>query len=257
MGGKRLACRKTEATMTEQKTLVLTGASRGIGHATVKRFSAEGWRVLTCSRQPFDPRCPWPGGQENHIEIDLASPDKTIAAIEGIKAKLNGRLDALVNNAGISPKATGGGRLNTLDTDLRTWGQVFHVNFFASIVLARGLKDELSAAKGSVVNVTSIAGSRVHPFAGAAYATSKAALAALTREMAYDFGPLGVRVNAIAPGEIETSILSPGTDKIVEKLPMRRLGQPSEVADAIWFLCSPVSSYISGAEIQVNGGQHV
>jgi NAD(P)-dependent dehydrogenase (short-subunit alcohol dehydrogenase family) len=107
------------------------------------------------------------------------------------------------------------------------------------------------------VNVTSIAGVRVHPFAGAAYATSKAALAALTREMAHDFGPLGVRVNAIAPGEVETAILSPGTDKIVEKLPLRRLGQPSEVADAIWFLCSPQSSYISGTEIEVNGAQHV
>ena len=242
---------------SEQKTLVLTGASRGIGHATVKRFGSEGWRVLTCSRHPFDPRCPWPGGEENHIQIDLADPTKTIAAMETIKAKLNGRLDALVNNAGISPKGEGGKRLNTLETDLRTWGHVFHVNFFAPVVLARGLQEELVAAKGAVVNVTSIVGSRVHPFAGAAYATSKAALAALTREMAHDFGPLGVRVNAIAPGEVETAILSPGTDKIVETLPLRRLGQPREVADAIWFLCNPQSSYITGTEIQINGGQHV
>jgi len=243
--------------MAEQKTLVLTGASRGIGHATVKRFGAEGWRVLTCSRQPFDPRCPWPGGEENHIQLDLADPNKTIEAIATIKAKINGRLHALVNNAGISPKGPGGARLNTLETDLRTWGHVFHVNFFSCVVLARGLKDELAAAQGAVVNVTSIAGSRVHPFAGAAYATSKAALAALTREMAYDFGPLGVRVNAIAPGEVETAILSPGTDKIVEKLPLRRLGQPKEVADVIWFLCSDQSSYVSGTEIEVNGAQHV
>ena len=243
--------------MSEQKTIVLTGASRGIGHATVKRFSAEGWRVLTCSRQPFDDRCPWPGGADNHIQIDLADPRKTIEAIEGIKAKLGGRLNALVNNAGISPKGDGGARLNTLTTDLRTWGQVFHVNFFASVVLARGLMAELIAARGAVVNVTSIAGSRVHPFAGAAYATSKAALAALTREMAHDFGPLGVRVNAIAPGEVETSILSPGTERIVAGLPMRRLGQPGEVADAIWFLCSDQSSYMTGSELQVNGGQHV
>jgi NAD(P)-dependent dehydrogenase (short-subunit alcohol dehydrogenase family) len=243
--------------MSEQKTVVLTGASRGIGHATVKRFGAEGWRVLTCSRQPFDPRCPWPGGEENHIEIDLADPNKIIAAIAVIKSKLDGHLHALVNNAGVSPKMQDGGRLTTLNTDLRTWGQVFHVNFFAPVVLARGLQDELVAAKGAVVNVTSIAGSRVHPFAGAAYSTSKAALAALTREMAHDFGPLGVRVNAIAPGEVETAILSPGTDKIVDTLPMRRLGQPREVADAIWFLCSDQSHYISGAELQINGGQHV
>jgi NAD(P)-dependent dehydrogenase (short-subunit alcohol dehydrogenase family) len=245
------------ARMTEQKTVVLTGASRGIGHATVKRFSSEGWRVLTCSRQPFDARCPWPGGAENHIEIDLADPGRTIEAIALIKSKLGGRLDALINNAGISPKGARGERLGTLDTDLRTWGQVFHVNFFASVVLARGLQDELSAARGTVVNVTSIAGSRVHPFAGAAYATSKAALAALTREMAHDFGPLGVRVNAIAPGEVDTAILSPGTDRIVDALPLRRLGQPREVADAIWFLCSPQAAYITGAEIHINGGQHV
>lgn len=239
------------------KTMVLTGASRGIGHATVKRFAAEGWRVITCSRHPFPEGCPWGGGREDHIEIDLADPNKTIAAIEVIRARLGGRLDALVNNAGISPKGPDGARLNTLDTDLRTWGKVFHVNFFASVVLARGLKDELSAAKGAVVNVTSIAGSRVHPFAGAAYATSKAALKALTREMAHDFGPLGVRVNAIAPGEVETAILSPGTEKIVETLPLRRLGQPREVADVIWFLCSDASSYVTGTEIEVNAGQHV
>lgn len=170
---------------------------------------------------------------------------------------MGGRIHALVNNAGVSPKGPGGARLNTMTTDLRTWGHVFHVNFFAPVILARGLKDELTAAGGSIVNVTSIAGARVHPFAGAAYATSKAALAALTREMAHDFGPLGVRVNAIAPGEVETSILSPGTDKIVERLPMQRLGQPKEVADVIWFLCSDQSSYISGAEIEVNGAQHV
>jgi NAD(P)-dependent dehydrogenase (short-subunit alcohol dehydrogenase family) len=242
---------------TEPKTLLLTGASRGIGHATVKRFGREGWRVLTCSRHPFDPRCPWPGGEENHVQIDLADPNATMAALELIRGKLDGRLDALVNNAGISPKGPGGGRLNSIDTDLRDWGKVFHVNFFAPIVLARGLKAELSAARGAVVNVTSIAGSRVHPFAGAAYATSKAALKALTREMAHDFGPLGVRVNAIAPGEIETSILSPGTERIVEGLPLRRLGQPSEVADVIWFLCSDQSSYVTGTEIEVNAGQHV
>ncbi|NSX54062.1 SDR family NAD(P)-dependent oxidoreductase [Parasulfitobacter algicola] len=240
-----------------QRTMVLTGASRGIGHATVQRFNSAGWRVITCSRHPFPDACPWGGGADNHVEIDLADPNNTIAAIEVIREKLRGRLDALVNNAGISPKGPDGERLNTFDTDLRTWGHVFHVNFFASVVLARGLKTELTAAKGAVVNVTSIAGSRAHPFAGAAYATSKAALAALTREMAHDFGPLGVRVNAIAPGEVETSILSPGTEKIVEKLPLRRLGQPSEVADVIFFLCSDQSSYVTGTEIEVNAGQHV
>lgn len=240
------------------KVILLTGASRGIGHATVKRFSSAGWRVITCSRHPFPEDCPWAGGEENHIQVDLGSPDDTMRAVATVRERLpGGRLHALVNNAGISPKGPNGARLNTLTTDLRDWGRVFHVNFFASVVLARGLFAELKAAQGAVVNVTSIAGARVHPFAGAAYATSKAALSALTREMAHDFGPHGVRVNAIAPGEIETAILSPGTEKLVETIPMRRLGKPEEVARTIYYLCTDASSYVTGVEIEINGGQHV
>jgi NAD(P)-dependent dehydrogenase (short-subunit alcohol dehydrogenase family) len=244
-----------------RRTLLLTGASRGIGHATVKRFSAAGWRVITCSRNAFPENCPWEMGPEDHIQVDLASSDDTLRAIGEIKERLvaeGGKLDALVNNAGISPKGPGGARLGTITTPLEDWWRVFQVNFFGSILLARGLVDELSKAKGSVVNVTSIAGGRVHPFAGAAYATSKAALMSLTREMAHDFAPLGVRVNAISPGEIDTSILSPGTEKIVEEqIPMRRLGTPEEVAKAIYFLCTDQSSYVNGTELHINGGQHV
>jgi NAD(P)-dependent dehydrogenase (short-subunit alcohol dehydrogenase family) len=248
----------TKETNAPRRTMLLTGASRGIGHATVKRFSAAGWRVITCSRHGFPENCPWEMGPEDHIQVDLGDPANTEAAIAEIRSRLEGgRLDALVNNAGISPKGPGGSRLGTLDTPLAVWQQVFQVNFFAPVMLARGLLKELEAAKGSVVNVTSIAGSRVHPFAGAAYATSKAALAGLTREMAADFGPHGVRVNAISPGEIDTSILSPGTDKIVAQIPMRRLGTPEEVAKAIYFLCTDQSGYVHGAEIHINGGQHV
>ena len=240
------------------RTMLLTGASRGIGHATVKRFSAAGWRVITCSRHPFPENCPWEMGPEDHIQVDLAKPVSTEAAILEIRNRLkDGRLDALVNNAGISPKGPGGSRLGTIETSLKDWQSVFQVNFFAPVMLARGLLDQLKEAKGSVVNVTSIAGSRVHPFAGAAYATSKSALAGLTREMAADFGPHGVRVNSISPGEIDTAILSPGTDKIVAQIPLRRLGTPEEVAKAIYFLCTDQSSYVHGAEIHINGGQHV
>ena len=167
-------------------------------------------------------------------------------------------MDALVNNAGVSPKGPEGTRLGVLESDYATWIKVFNVNLFSTALLARGLFDELKAAKGSIINVTSIAGSKVHPFAGVAYSTSKAALSALTREMAFDFGRHGVRVNAIAPGEIETSILSAGTAEIVERLvPMNRLGKPEEVASLVYFLCTGGASYVNGAEIHVNGGQHV
>jgi len=242
-----------------RRTLLLTGASRGIGHATVKRFSAAGWRVITCSRHGFPENCPWEMGPEDHIQVDLADAANTDAAIAEIKNRLDdGELHALVNNAAISPKTEGGGRLGSIDTDIDTWSHVFRVNFFAPIMMARGLIEELKAAKGSVVNVTSNTGSRVHPVAGAAYATSKAALASLTREMASDFGRIGVRVNSIAPGEIDTSILSPGTAKIVDQqIPLHRLGTPDEVAKIIYVLCTETSSYVNGAEIHINGGQHV
>ncbi|WP_311030688.1 SDR family NAD(P)-dependent oxidoreductase [Mesorhizobium koreense] len=242
-----------------RKTLVLTGASRGIGHAAVKRFSREGWRVITCSRQAFADNCPWPAGPEDHIQVDLADQEDVGRAIAEIRHRLGpkGKLEALVNNAAISPKREDGSRLDSIETPMHLWRDVFQVNFFAPIMLARGLFRELAEAGGSIVNVTSIAGGRVHPFAGTAYATSKAALASLTREMAADFGPHGIRVNAIAPGEIDTAILSPGTDKLVQTIPLRRLGQTSEVADIIFFLCSGQASYVTGAEIHINGGQHV
>jgi NAD(P)-dependent dehydrogenase (short-subunit alcohol dehydrogenase family) len=258
-------------TMSEGRVVLVTGAARGIGRGIALSFLEAGHRVMAAD---LGEGAEWRYSLSTSAELDAtvdelsAYGDISATSVDvtnadscrsAVKATMDtfGRLGVLVNNAGISPKGPNGERLNTLDTDLMSWGQVFHVNFFASVVLARGLKDELAAAKGSVVNVTSIAGARVHPFAGAAYATSKAALAALTREMAHDFGPMGVRVNAIAPGEVETSILSEGTDKIVAKLPLRRLGQPEEVAAAIYFLCSDASSYISGPEIEVNGAQHV
>ena len=239
--------------------LILTGASRGIGHATVKRFSEEGWRVITCSRHAFPENCPWPAGPEDHLQIDLADTASIERGVEELLLKLDGRpLNALVNNAGISPKMDDASRMGSLKTPMEVWQQVFQVNFFAPIMLARGLSDALKRAPGSIVNVTSIAGSRVHHFAGAAYATSKAALASLTREMASDFGPMGVRVNAIAPGEIRTDIISPDTEKeMVPDIPMHRLGTTDEVADTIYFLCSGQASYVNGAEIHINGGQHV
>jgi NAD(P)-dependent dehydrogenase (short-subunit alcohol dehydrogenase family) len=244
--------------VTDQPVVILTGASRGIGHATVRKFAAEKWRVITISSKPFSKDCPW-GGEENHVELDLADLDACERAAVDLRARIgDDRLHALINNAAISPKGPGGIRPDSLTTPMATWLRVFNVNFFSTILLAQGLRDPLIKAGGVIINVTSIAGSRVHPFAGSAYATSKAALAALTRELAADFGQHGVRVNAIAPGEIDTSILSPGTDRIVrEEIPMRRLGTPMEVAETIFFLCSPAAAYINGAEVHINGGQHV
>jgi len=243
----------------DRKIIVLTGASRGIGHATVKRFSSEGWRVITCSRQGFPENCPWEAGPEDHLQIDLSSQDDVMRGTSELLDRLKGNpLHALVNNAGISPKSETGGRLDTMNTPMDAWHQVYQVNVFAPVMMTRALVEPLQRGKGAVVNVTSIAGSRVHDFAGSAYATSKAALSALTREMASDFGQLGIRVNAIAPGEILTDILSPGSeDAILPQIPLGRFGKPEEVAETIYFLCSDKAQYLNGSEIHINGGQHV
>ena len=245
--------------MTEQKTAIVTGASRGIGHGVAQRFRDLGWRVITVSRQPLTAQCPWHAEQNTHVELDLADLDQITKTVDALRPLLGGsKLHALINNAGISPKGPSGERVNSLTTDLKVWQEMYNTNFYAPLILTRGFAKELSNARGSVVNLCSIAGYRVHPFAGAAYATSKAALAALTREMAADMAPMNVRVNAIAPGEINTSILSPGTQIIVDNnIPMRRLGEVSEVVDLIEFLCSEKSSYITGAEIAIDGGQRV
>ena len=105
----------------ERKTLILTGASRGIGHATVKRFSSAGWRVISCSRQPFPENCPWEMGPEDHSQVDLADPRETEDAVRLMKSRLEAqgsRMNALVKNAAISPKEQGGSRVGTIAPSL-------------------------------------------------------------------------------------------------------------------------------------------
>ena len=238
--------------------MVLTGASRGIGHATVKRFSAEGWRVITCSREDVPLECKVEPTPHRHLPADLAAPDSVERFIREANELIgDGPLHALVNNAGMSPKTDYKERLGCLNGDLAHWRNVFELNLFAPLTLARGFASALHRGKGAIVNVTSIAGHRVHPFAGSAYSTSKAALSALTRELAAEFAHLDVRVNAIAPGEIETAMLSPETEVLIPHIPLHRLGEPEDVASTIYYLCSEDSGYVTGAEIMVTGGQHL
>lgn len=244
---------------TDKPIVAVTGASRGIGHAIVKQFHVQGWDVLTLSRTPFSAVCPWAEGIVHHLETDLSDVASVTAAAIRLKEKLAGRgLDALINNAGISPKDANGERLRATRTEVETFRYVEMVNLIAPLILVRELLEPLKLARGAVVNVSSIAATQVHPFAGAAYAISKAGLSALTRELAHELGPMGIRVNAVSPGEIETSILSPGTDAVVHRdVPMNRLGNPDEVAAVVAFLCSKGASYVNGAEIPINGGQHL
>jgi len=164
------------------RTVILTGASQGIGHATVQRFMREGWRVITCARQDVPAHCRRDPLWTHHIPTDLCEPASLDAFVRQANAILDGQpLHALINNAGVSPKTSFKERLGVLNGSIDGWKQVFELNFFAPLKLARGFAAALHRGQGAVVNITSIAGHYVHPFAGSAYSTSKAALSGLTR----------------------------------------------------------------------------
>lgn len=242
----------------QRRTVILTGASRGIGHATVKRFSDEGWRIVTCSREEVPDDCRRDPNWTHHITVDLALPQDAHRFVELALSVLEGApVHALVNNAAISPKTSFKERLGCLNGDVAAWREVFELNLFAPLQLARGFAAPLARGKGSIVNITSIAGHQIHPFAGSAYSTSKAALSALTREMANEFAALGVRVNAVAPGEIETAMIGPEYEALIPRIPMGRMGTPAEVAGVVYQLCASDFGYVTGTEIFLTGGQHL
>lgn len=242
----------------ERKTVILTGASRGIGHATVKRFSDEGWRIITCSREVVPVECQRDSNWTHHITANLALADDVESFVEQANEILgNAPLHALVNNAAVSPKTPFQERLGCLNGDVATWREVFELNFFTPLVLARGFAMALRQGQGCIVNITSIAGHVTHPFAGSAYSTSKAALSALTRELAAELAEMGVRVNAVAPGEIETEMIGEEYEALIPRIPMHRMGRPEEVASAVFQLCAPDFAYVTGTEIFVTGGQHL
>ncbi|MAF46823.1 MAG: SDR family oxidoreductase [Rhodospirillales bacterium] len=241
-----------------RKTAIVTGASRGIGHATAKLFLDRDWRVITCSREAPAAEFRLDETWSQHIKVDLIDDGSVDEFIATATEELDGEpLHALVNNAGMSPKSPNQERLGCLNGDIAAWRDVFELNFFAALKLGRGFAQPLASTRGAIVNVTSIAGHMIHPFAGSAYSSSKAALSALTREMANEFAAIGVRVNAVSPGEIETDMIQPEYEMLIPRIPLNRMGTPDDVARAIHYLCSEDSTYVTGTEIWVTGGQHM
>ena len=192
-----------------RRTLLLTGASRGIGHATVKRFSAAGWRVITCSRHPFPENWPREAGPEDHIQVDLASPASTNEAIAEIKRRLpNHALDALVNNAAIHYDTWE----SVLTADLDVVREALETNTLGAWRLAMAMAPLLRASgHGRLVNVSSGSGQMIDMRDGApAYSLSKTALNALTLMLADALRRDRVLVNAVCPGWVATDMGGPG-----------------------------------------------
>jgi NAD(P)-dependent dehydrogenase (short-subunit alcohol dehydrogenase family) len=239
-----------------QKAALVTGAARGIGLATAKRFLAEGWRValLDIDGDNLARTIKALAKPDTTIAItcDVADPAAVAAALATV-AKQFGRLDALVNNAGIAIFKP------ILDVTYEDWSRVLAVNltgpFLCTQAAAPLMRD---SGGGAIVNITSISGLRASTLR-TAYGTSKAGLAHLTKQQAAELASLGIRVNAVAPGPVDTAMAKAvHTPEIRadyhDHMPLNRYGLEDELAEAIFFLCSARSSYITGQVIAVDGG---
>jgi NAD(P)-dependent dehydrogenase (short-subunit alcohol dehydrogenase family) len=243
-------------TASPPKVALVTGAARGIGLATAKRFLADGWRVALLDIE---------GELLGRAVASLARPDETLtlhcdvsdakavtAAIAQVAARF-GRLDALINNAGVAVFAP---LLETSDAD---WNRILSVNLTGPFLCTKAAAPLMREhGGGAVVNITSISAVRASTLRSA-YGTSKAGLAHLTKQLAVELASLGIRVNGVAPGPVETAMAKAVHTAEIradyhDAIPLNRYGLEEELAEAIFFLSSDRASYITGQILAVDGG---
>jgi NAD(P)-dependent dehydrogenase (short-subunit alcohol dehydrogenase family) len=238
------------------KVALVTGAARGIGLATAERFLAEGWRVALLDiegellrdavgalKRP---------DQAMALPCDVSNSDAVNAAIEAVGTRF-GRLDALINNAGVATFAP------LLETTNEDWNRILAVNLTGPFLCTKAAVPLMRASGGgAIVNITSISAVRASTLRSA-YGTSKAGLAHLTKQLAVELASAGIRVNAVAPGPVETAMAKAvHTPEIRadyhDAIPLNRYGLEAELAEAIFFLSCDRSSYITGQMLAVDGG---
>ena len=250
------AISKNQSPPLIMKVAVVTGAARGIGLAISKKFLEEGYRIaildidqktlLQTMKQDFDTN------NVLGLECDVAEPDQVDQSVNRVVEEF-GRIDVLVNNAGIAEFKP------MLETTYEEWSRILAVNLNGPFICTQAcapfmLKNE----GGSIVNIASISGLRASTLR-IAYGTSKAALMHLTKQQAAELGNKGIRVNAIAPGPVDTAMAKKVHTADIRSdyhdvIPLNRYGLEEEIADAVWFLCSDSASYINGQIIAADGG---
>lgn len=243
--------------LLEGKSAIITGSSRGIGLAVAKAFAENGaglvvhgtsGKSLIAVKNVISENC-------EYISGDIGEPETSRRLAESC-IKAFGKIDILVNNAGINT------RTKFLELDYGEWEKVLHVNltgaFYACKIV---LPHMLERKTGCIINMSSSAGKTAHPNASVCYGVSKAGIDALTRKLAYDFAPFGIRVNSICPGPIETDMSSQWNEdyrkNVLAGIPLRRLGKPEDVANLAVFLASDMSGFITGESININGGKYM
>ncbi|MBZ6077619.1 SDR family NAD(P)-dependent oxidoreductase [Microvirga puerhi] len=238
------------------KVALITGAARGIGFETAKRFAAEGAQVMLADRDAQSlaaARESIPGSASAVVDLTVES-----AAEELMQATLTafGRLDVLVNNAGISEPAP------IAQTTPDSWRRVMSINLDALYLLSRAAMPALANTKGTIVSLASFAGKRGTLFGdNTSYSTSKAGVIGFTRALAIEAARVGIRVNAVAPGPVATDLIkalsSDQLKRVTDFVPLGRMADTSEIADLILFLSSARAAYITGEVINVNGGLYM
>jgi NAD(P)-dependent dehydrogenase (short-subunit alcohol dehydrogenase family) len=232
------------------KTAFITGASRGIGNAIAKKFLEKGYRLVLLHRekQPdFEP-----SDMVHFLKADQRDQAAISQWLESWESKGN-KVDILINNAGVI--------FNTplIDVSEAQWDDLMDINLKSTFFLSQCFaKHMITNRSGVIINATSFATKLPLP-GRSIYAASKSGLLSLTKTMATEWAPYGIRVNAYAPGIVETDMSRPAIEQNGERLKddisLRRFGLPSEVADAVYFLCSDDAAYITGIELDISGGK--
>jgi 3-oxoacyl-[acyl-carrier protein] reductase len=240
----------------QQKVAIITGAAQGIGLATAEKFASEGARVVIADirRERVDAAVDalaGRGAQVLGVVVDVTQRPQVDAMVERT-VEAWGRIDALVNNAGITKDA------RLLKMTGEQFDSVVAVNLRAVFECTQAVADAMvKQGSGAIVNASSVVGLYGN-FGQTNYAATKAGVIGFTKTWARELGPKGIRVNAVCPGFIRTPILDtipdPVMQKMIDKVPLGRLGEPSEIANVYAFLASDEASYLNGAVIEVSGG---
>lgn len=241
----------------EGKTAIITGSSRGIGRAVATAFAEHGASLvihgtseesLIALKDELNTDCEYVAGDIGVFETSVKLAEKCVESF--------GKIDILVNNAGINT------RTRFLELGIDEWEKILHVNLTGAFYACKNVVPHMiKKSSGVIINMSSSAAKTPHPTASLAYGVSKGGIDAMTRKLAYDLAPFNIRVNSICPGPIETDMSSQWSDdyraKILDSIPLKKLGKSSDVANLALFLASDLSGFITGESINVNGGKYM